>query len=121
MSKYIEKTIENVSGGVGGAWFGKDLVVNVSTDRAHIKMGGWKDGQYIADSKGEAVPPIVWVEPSVKELLATEEYPVDTPLFDIIFGEIVKRMITLSDKPDGSGVNPFQGGVVSDIPEPTEA
>ena len=118
MSQYILKEIENSSGGVAGAWFGKDLVVNVTTNRAHVKMGGWKDGQYIADGKGQAVPPINWVEPDVKAILATEDYATDTPLFDIVFSEMVKRMITLDETPDGQA-NPLQGGVLTDVPDPT--
>lgn len=117
--KYIDKTIENRSGGVANAWVGKNLVVDVNNNRAHVKVGGWKDGQYIADKKGEAVPPINWIEPDIKALLNTEDHLTDTLLFDTVFEEISKRMLTLADKPDGSGVNPFQGGILRDVPEPT--
>lgn len=119
MAQYILKQIENVNGGVAEAWYGKNMVVNISGNRAHIKMGGWKDGQYLADKKGEAVPPILWVEPDVQALLTTEAYAVDDKLFDIIFAEITKRMVTLAEKPDGSGDNPFKGGVLTDVPDPT--
>ena len=119
-NQFINKTIENSSGAVANAWRAKQLVVNLDQNRAHVKEGGWKNGQYIADQKGEAAPPINWVEPDIDALVTTQEYPVGTKVADIVFDVVSARMLSLSENPDGSGPNPFQGGVMEDIPAPTE-
>jgi len=119
MAQYIKKLIENANGGVAEAWAGQQLVVNLPLNRASVKESGWRDGQYIADGKGECVPPINWVEPDVKVLLTTKEYPIGTPVADIVFEVIATRMLTLTDKPDGTGPNPFLGGALEEVPEPS--
>lgn len=119
MAQYISKEITNEAGGVASAWRAKDLIVNLDTNRAHVTEGGWANGQYIADGKPECVPPIRWVEPDISVLLTTASVPADTPIEDVVFNVIVNRMLTLDDLPDGSGPNPFKGGTLETVPEPT--
>lgn len=120
MSKFIEKTIENSNGGSAGAWVGGDLQVNVAANTAIVRMRGWKTGQYIADKKGNSVPPIVWKETDMQALATTANHSAGVSLLDIVFDELVKRMLTLDDKPDGSGPNPFKDGVLKDVPAPAQ-
>ena len=119
MEQYIAKEITNENGGVASAWGGLDLVVNLETKRAHVTEGGWASGQHIADGKGQCVPPIRWVEPDITVLVTAASIPADTPIEEIVFNVIVNRMLTLDDMPDGSGPNPFKGGTLEDVPDPS--
>jgi len=119
MAKYISKEITNAAGGVASAWRATELVVNMDTNRAHVKEGGWFNGQFIADEKQQCVPPILWLEPDVDALLVSASIPADTPVADIVFSVIANRMLTLDDLPDGSGPNPFKGGTLETVPDPT--
>ncbi len=121
MPKYLKKTItESETGNQAVAFKAVELVANLIDGKAHIKQGGWKSAQRLADGDGQCIQSILWIEPNIDVLLGLQAYPVGTPVEDILFDVIGSRMITLDDLPDGSGPNPFKGGTFEDIPEPSE-
>lgn len=122
MAKYLSKSLTEAStDNEAAAFIAVELVWNGITNRAHIKEGGWKTAQGLADGKDQSFKePILWVEPDVSILtLVSNDYTTDTKLFDVIFDTIAYRMQTLDDLPDGSGPNPFKGCTFLDIPDPS--
>jgi hypothetical protein len=120
MAKYLKKLVtEETTGNQAECFIALELVTNLIARTAHVKEGGWKNGQFLADGKDQAISPILWMEPDIDVLLTGQSYDPGVAVEAILFDVIGYRMITLDDLPDGSGPNPFKGGTFEDIPDPS--